>query len=176
VSAIKASGAKLVITSCPGCYSTLKSEYPQIVEDIPFEVKHISEIIAELIDENKISFKLKINEKVTYHDPCHLGRYEGVYEEPRKILYAIKGIEFVEMLRNKQNAFCCGGGTDLPLINPKLSLSIAKLRVNEAREAWAEAIVTSCPQCVKTLSLAAKTAQIKIFNLPILVVNAMGIR
>lgn len=173
---IKTSGAKRVVTSCPGCYTALKSEYPKIIGKIPFEVIHISELIAELMDAGKITLNEAVNEKVTYHDPCHLGRYEGVYEEPRKVIQAIPGVELVEMQRNRENAWCCGASTEVYVMDPDLAASIAKTRVEEAEKTGAEAIVTACTMCVTNLKPAAKKAGIEVYNLPMFVAAAMGLK
>jgi heterodisulfide reductase subunit D len=173
---IKASGAKRVVTSCPGCYTALKSEYSKITGEIPFEVIHISELVAELIDTGKITLNEAENEKVTYHDPCHLGRYEDVYEEPRKVIQAVPGIELVEMQRNRENAMCCGAGTEVYVMDPDLSASIAKMKVEEAEKTGAKVIMTACPMCVTNLRPAAKKAGIEVRDLPMLIAAAMGLK
>jgi len=176
VNAIKASSAKKVVTSCPGCYTALKSEYPEVVGKIPFEVVHVSEAIAELLDARKIKLNKVIKKKVTYHDPCHLGRYEEVYEEPRKVIRATPGVELVEMQRNRKHAWCCGAGTETYVMDSDLSTRIAKTRIEEAYETGAEAIVTACPQCLNVLTPAAKRAKMDIYNLPVIVAEAMGLK
>lgn len=173
---IKKSGAKRVVTSCPGCYTALKSEYAKLIGKIPFEVIHISEFIAKLINAGKIASNEVVNKKVTYHDPCHLGRYEGVYEEPRKVIQAINGVELVEMQKNRENAMCCGAGTEVYIMDPDLATSIAKTRVEEAEETGAEAIVTACPMCVTNLKPAAKKAGIEVYDLPMFIAASMGLK
>lgn len=176
VNAIKASGAELVITACPGCYTALKSEYPKIVGNLPYKVVHISEVITKLLDAGKIKLSKTINKKLTYHDPCHLGRYEGIYEQPRKPLRLIKGVELVEMRKNRKNAWCCGAGTEVFILDPDLTATIAQTRVKEAVETGTDTIITACPQCVNTLTPAAKRVKMEVVDLPIIVAKAMGLK
>ena len=150
----KAMGAKTVFSPCAGCYRTLKKDYPEILgEELPFEVKHITEILAEMINNNEIAFKEVEGETVmvTYHDPCHLGRHMNLYEEPREIISKIPGIELVEMKRNRNNAWCCGAGGGVKSQFPELSIDISKERVREAIETGAQVLLTSCPFCVGNL-------------------------
>jgi len=183
IEAIRASGAKKVVTSCAECYKSLKVEYPQILGDVPFEVVHISELLAELADSGRVSFKkgLRVSFKkgleesrVTFHDPCHLGRYCGVYDQPRQVLRGIPGIELAEMLRHREYAWCCGNGADLVRsVAPELASEIARDRVEEARDVGAKAIITSCPRCVASLEQVAEG--MKIYDLAVAVAKAMGL-
>ncbi|MFX0204730.1 MAG: (Fe-S)-binding protein [Candidatus Hodarchaeota archaeon] len=136
-----------VITSCPGCYKTLKEDYPEFLGDMPFEVLHISEFLAGMLDKGEMDFKKPQNLVVTYHDPCHLGRHLKVYEEPRKLLRSIPGINFVEMDATKENAFCCGAGGGVKITFPEVALGSAEYRLTQANEVGAELIVSVCPFC-----------------------------
>ncbi|MEM3704058.1 MAG: (Fe-S)-binding protein [Candidatus Bathyarchaeia archaeon] len=176
VDAIKSAGAKRVVTSCAGCYHALNTDYLEIMGQLPFEVVHISEIIADLTEKGKIKLPERIEKTLTYHDPCHLGRFEKVYDPPRKALSAIDGAKLVEMVRNKENAWCCGGGSVVYVAFPDLTAEIAKDRVSEAKEAGAEAIVTACPLCVTVLTPAARRAGIEVYDLPVIVAKAMGLK
>ena len=175
VAAIRETGAKKVVTTCPGCYMALKSDYPEITgKDLGFEISHMSEFLAELVDSGKLEFGA-LDKRVTYHDPCHLGRYSKIYDEPRKIIEAIPGVELLEMKRNRENALCCGSGIVVAPTFPKLSLSITERRIIEAKETGAEMIVTSCPSCVSQLSLAARRmrANIEVIDLVDLVAKTL---
>ncbi|HEX9971280.1 MAG TPA: (Fe-S)-binding protein, partial [bacterium] len=110
IAMIEKSGAKKVVLSCAEGYSTIKSLYPEFFGKLKFQVQHISEFIAEKIETGEMKFK-EIAGKVTYHDPCRLGRFESVYDAPRKVLQAIPGLELIEMPRNRENALCCGSST-----------------------------------------------------------------
>jgi heterodisulfide reductase subunit D len=155
IDTFKSMGAKTIFTACAGCYRTWKKDYPELLgEDLPFEVKHITEILIELLRNNKIPFKPFEGElvKVTYHDPCHLGRHMGLYEIPRELISKIPGIELIEMKRNKQNAWCCGAGGGVKSQFPELALDIAKKRIREAIETGAKFLTTSCPFCIGNLT------------------------
>jgi heterodisulfide reductase subunit D len=147
-------GAEIVFSPCAGCYRTLKKDYlEQFGVDFPFEVKHITEILSEMIKKGEIPFKNDKEDpiKVTYHDPCHLGRHMGLYEIPRKVIKKIPGIELVEMKRNRQNAWCCGAGGGVKSQFPDLAVDISKDRIAEAIESGAELLLTSCPFCIGNL-------------------------
>ncbi|MHA2390576.1 MAG: (Fe-S)-binding protein [Promethearchaeota archaeon] len=155
--AFKETGAKTLFTACAGCYRTIKKDYPELLgEELPFEVKHITEILIELLNNNQIPFKPYEgdNMKVTYHDPCHLGRHMNLYEIPREIITKLPGVELVEMKRNRKNAWCCGAGGGVKSQFPDLALEISKERVKEAIEAGADILTTSCPFCIGNLKSA----------------------
>ncbi|TFF98808.1 MAG: (Fe-S)-binding protein [Promethearchaeota archaeon] len=151
----KKMGAKIVFSPCAGCYRTLKKDYPEYIgEDLPFEVKHITELLIEMMNNKEIPFKTPNSKtiKVTYHDPCHLGRHMGLYEIPRDVITNIPGIELIEMKRNKNNAWCCGAGGGVKSQFPDLAVEISKERIHEAIESGAEILLTSCPFCVGNLT------------------------
>jgi len=152
----KEHGVKKIITPCPACFKTINLEYPKYLDDFDIEVEHVSQTIMNAIKNGKLKLK-KISKpvKVTYHDPCHLGRYCGVYEEPREILRAL-GYEIVEMKFNRENAWCCGGGGGLKSNYPELSEEISKERLKQALETKAEMIVTTCPMCFSCFEQASK--------------------
>ena len=151
----KNKGAQTLFTACAGCYRTWKKDYPEILGyDLPFEVKHITEILVDMINDDEIPFKGEELEKVkvTYHDPCHLGRHMNLYEIPREVLSKIPGIKLVEMKRNKNNAWCCGAGGGMKSQFSELALKISKERIKEAVESGAQILTTSCPFCIENLS------------------------
>ncbi len=138
---------ELVITSCAGCYKTLSQDVREVAGlDVP--VKHITQFLADVLPELKSEEKMR----VTYHDPCHLGRHAGIYEEPREILRKIDGIEFVEMELNRNLSFCCGAGGGLRAFDPELSRTIARERIRQAEDTGAELIISACPFCVANLN------------------------
>ncbi len=172
---IKSSGAKTVVTSCAECYKSLKLEYPFVVGEVPVEVLHVSEILAEMVGEGKISFDAELAEKkITYHDPCHLGRYCNVYEPPRSVIRSIPDVELVEMKRHHDYAWCCGHGADMvSSMQPELAADIAKGRMEEAKETGAKAVITACPRCGQSLSKAGQS--IKVYDLTVAVALSMGL-
>jgi Fe-S oxidoreductase len=152
--AIKASGAKSIVTADPHAYNALKHDY----DDVP-PVEHISQVIAREVKAGKIQFKAADEDKVyTFHDPCYLGRHNGVYEDPRDVLDAIPGLNRVEMKRSRDRSFCCGGGGLMLFYEPKEEERIGVKRVRMAAEAGANVIVTACPFCMTNLEDAIKVA------------------
>ena len=152
-------GVNMVVTSCSDGYSTFKKLYPRVDIDMKFEVLHMVEYLDRLIKDGKIKLTKKVPMKVTYHDPCHLGRHladDGVYEPPREVLRSIPGIELVEMERNRENAWCCGAGAGVSQANPDFALWTANERLKEARATGATALVTSCPWCQRNFRDAVK--------------------
>ena len=161
----KNKGAKTLFTACAGCYRTWKKDYPELLgEDLPFEVKHITEILIDLINNNKIPFYSGKTEqiKITYHDPCHLGRHMDLYEIPREVVAKILGVELVEMKRNRKNAWCCGAGGGVKSQFPDLAKDISKDRIREAVESGAEILTTSCPFCIGNLLDAYEELEVEI--------------
>jgi Fe-S oxidoreductase len=181
VEAIKKRGAKQVITSCAGCFRTMKLDYPEMVGELGFEVIHTTQFLHKLLKEGKFPLKIENKLKVTYHDPCHMSRHFAhirkapVHDEPRELLKSIPGIELVEMPRTKLNAFCCGAGGGVRSANPDISLELAAERVREAEATGASALVSSCPFCYRNLSDAAKNinSQLKIYDVTELLERAM---
>ncbi|RLI77519.1 (Fe-S)-binding protein [Archaeoglobales archaeon] len=143
----KEMGIRRIVTSCAGCYRTIAKDYPKIAEkldyDFDFEVLHTVQILDEIVDE--IDFE-DVDVKATYHDPCHLGRHMGVYEEPRRVIEKM-GIELIEMEKNRENAFCCGAGGGVKSQFKELALAIGELRVKEALNTNADYLISCCPFC-----------------------------
>jgi heterodisulfide reductase subunit D len=150
IESLNSLGVERVVTACSGCSSVLRHEYPEL-GGLNAKVKHATELVQELVKKGQLELKKPIKKTVTYHDPCHLGRYAGVYEEPRKILGAIPGIELVEMPRNRENAFCCGAGAGVKTAYPEFAQWVARERMREAASTGAELLVTACPFCEQNL-------------------------
>jgi len=147
VEEIKRTGAKKIVISCPEGYQTLKQEYPKYIGALDFEIIHLSELIVEKLPELKFQkpkTRLPALQKVTYQDPCRLGRLGGIYEQPRQIINAI-GIELIEMLKNRKNATCCGtnGWMNCGLCSKQIQLA----RLKEAKDTGADSLITFCPKC-----------------------------
>jgi Fe-S oxidoreductase len=140
---------KKVVTACAHCFNAIRNEYPQLGGN--YEVIHHSQLIEELIASGKISLDagaaLKSG-KVTYHDPCYLGRYNQVYDEPRNLLGKLPGTEVVEMPRNRAQSFCCGGGGGQAFMKERGTSRINVTRVKEAIATRAEVVATACSFCV----------------------------
>jgi Fe-S oxidoreductase len=154
----KERGVKKIITSCPSCFHMFKTNYPKLVEDWNIDVEHITQTIANAIKKGKINPK-KLDVNITYHDPCHLGRYEGIYEEPREIIKESGNLK--EMKLTKNYSFCCGGGSGVKSNQPDLANSIAKERIGMAKETKAKILCTSCPMCYLHLKENSENIEVK---------------
>ncbi len=142
-----------IITNCPSCYHTFKSVYPTLIRNWNIEVEHATTLILKVLEKKKFKNKFS-KEFVTYHDPCHLGRYEKIYEEPRKVIEKLGG-EIIEMKHNRNNSLCCGGGGGVRANYEKLAKDIVKKRIEEADEKCSK-IITTCPLCYSQISEADK--------------------
>ena len=156
VAAAKARGARKVVFTCPSCYQIWREAYPP-----EFELVHASEMVAQLVLEDRLPLG-ELPMTVTYHDPCDLGRGGRVFDEPRAIMARIPGLTLVEMEHNREHCLCCGGGGNLEMIDPDLSAAMAKRKVEEAVATGAEAIITNCQQCVRTMMTYAKRNKVNI--------------
>lgn len=152
---IMSRGYKEVITSCPGCYRTMSSEYPHLVAGgIPFRVRHISQFLFENAGDLKHYLRpIPEIHRAVYHDPCHLGRHMGVYEEPRSLIRMIPGLELVEFKNVKEKSLCCGSGGGVRSVFPEISAEVSISLLKEL-PAGLDLLVTSCPFCKYNLSEA----------------------
>jgi len=155
--AIERTGVESVVMSCAGCYRVFKRDYPKLGLKPDFEVLHTTELFRELLSEGRLKPKKKIEMKITYHDPCHLGRHGGVYEPPRDVIKNISGLELLEMTWIKEETRCCGAGGGVKSGYPNLALEWAQARVADAELTGAQAIVSACPFCQRNLSDAIET-------------------
>jgi len=146
--AISQRDARRVVFSCPSCYQMWREYYPYHGK---FEIFHTTSFLLDLVRREKLKFA-ELPLKVTYHDPCDLGRGAREFENPRSLIGSIPGIELVELERNRENCRCCGGGGSLEMIDPDLSGKITELKIREILATGAQAVVTSCQQCVRTMT------------------------
>ena len=153
IKTLKRYGVKKIVTACPHCFNTLKNEYPQFGGD--FEVMHHTQFIADLLSQGKLRLVSDGSRKVTYHDPCYLGRYNDVYDEPRKILAAIPKLRLIEMDRIKRDSFCCGGGGGRSWMEEP-GTKISHLRADDVIKTEAETLALACPFCVIMFEDAVK--------------------
>ncbi len=156
VAAVKAKGAKQVIFACPSCYRMWQEYYPR-----EFEITHVTEFLWGLIKSGRLLLQ-GLDLTVTYHDPCDLGRGSGEYDAPRDIIRSIPGIRFVELTNNRENCKCCGGGGNLEMIDSGLTADIAKAKIDEVLHTGAEAVVTACQQCVRTMATYTRRNKISL--------------
>lgn len=153
---IRKSECKRIITTCPGCYYTLKVSYPMWGVPLDTEVVHISEFLHSLIEKKELNFIQEITKNVAFHDPCYLGRYLSVFEAPRRVIKEVPGVKFVEMRWNREKAYCCGAGGGLRITNPEIAITIGRKVVNEALKSEVEILVTACPACKQQFLGAAR--------------------
>ena len=139
-------GVKKILVSSPHCYHTLKNEYPEFM--VHFEVVHISQLLADLIRTGRLEIKKEYRKRVTWHDPCYLGRHNGLFDEPRAVLGAIPGLELVEMKNSRQDSLCCGGGGGRIWMETPKGERFGDLRLAQADEVGAEVLATACPYCI----------------------------
>jgi len=201
---IRETGAKTVVFTCAHGYAMVKVNYPKLLgistSDLGFEVLHLVEMVDRWVKEGSLKLAGKVDMKVTYHDPCHLGRMSepwthwegsrgewglleptrhfrrglnGVYEPPRDILRAMPGIELVEMYRHHENAWCCGNNGGVKEAYPDMAAWTASERIREARATGAQAIVTACPACEEIFREVADSGM-EIYDITDLIVRAIG--
>ena len=139
-------GVKKIVASSPHCYHTFKNEYPEF--KVNFEVAHVSQYIFQLMKEGRLKPTKEYAKKVTYHDPCYLGRHNGIYDEPREILKKIPGLELIEMAESRENSLCCGMGGGRIWMETAKEERFSSLRLEQAIGVGAEVLVTSCPYCI----------------------------
>jgi len=139
-------GVQKILVSSPHCFHTFKNEYPEF--KVSFEVVHISQYLFELIDEGRLELTKEYGKKVTYHDPCYLGRHNGIYDEPREVLKKIPGLELNEMPDSLVDSLCCGGGGGRIWMETPKGERFSDLRLEQAIDVGAEVLVTSCPYCI----------------------------
>jgi len=143
-----------IVTACPHCYHSLKNEYRQFGGH--YEVFHHTELIDEMIDSKKITLKENGKTDMTYHDSCYLGRYNDVYDPPRKSLNEVNGINLIEMARNKDKGFCCGAGGGRMFLEDEEGGRINEERTREALETGADTIASACPFCMTMMTDGVK--------------------
>ena len=169
-----------IITTDPHAYNAFKNEYPGL--DISYPVRHYTEYLADRLDQLKPLLKHEVKAKVTFHDPCYLGRANGIFDQPRAILQSIPGLELVEMSHNHKNSLCCGGGGGGMWLDgfqwEKAHVRLSEWRVSEALAAGAEILAVACPYESPRFEDAAKTVQgagqLKVRDIAELIVEAMG--
>lgn len=139
-------GVKKILVSSPHCYHTFKNEYPEFM--VNFEVIHITEYLLGLMNAGRLELTKEVQKKITYHDPCYLGRHNGIFEEPREVLKKVSGLELIEMPDSRIDSLCCGGGGGRVWMETQKGERFGDLRIDQAIEVGAELLVTSCPYCI----------------------------
>ena len=148
VEALGRYGVKKIVTSCPHCFNTFRNEYPQFGGD--YQVYHHSEFLAELVNEGRIKPTAQSDKTVTYHDPCYLGRHNGVFDAPRQLV-RISSRSTVEMKQSREQGFCCGGGGGMSFVEEPKDKRVNQERARQALETGADIVAVGCPFCMTML-------------------------
>ncbi|HIE37522.1 MAG TPA: (Fe-S)-binding protein [Anaerolineae bacterium] len=160
VEAVRRTGATRLVATCPSCYHTWKHDYPRIIgEPLGFEVLHATELLEGIVGDLPLK---PLEQTVTYHDPCDLGRTSGIYDAPRNVVRAIPGVTLVEMEHHHEYALCCGGGGDVEMADKTLTEAVAQRRIVQARETGAKVLLSACQQCERTLMGAARREKVRV--------------
>lgn len=162
---IKQKDPDIVLTSCPACTEALRLIYPEKLGlTYNFEVQHITEFLSPIVQGKLVEYSAK----VTWHDPCILGRRLGIYDKPREILHAIPGLELIEMYSNREDTLCCGAGGGVNWAFPDIAEQAAIRRLKQAKATGAQQLITSCPTCYvnfrKAIDRAKLNLQVKVIS------------
>lgn len=139
-------GVKKIIVSSPHCFHTFKNEYPEFM--VNFEVVHFSQYLFEIINDGRLELTGEFEKKVTWHDPCYLGRHNNIYDEPRGVLKKVPGLEFIEMADSRKDSLCCGGGGGRIWMDTPMEERFSDLRLGQAVDTGASVLATCCPYCI----------------------------
>lgn len=157
-------GVSNLVTTSPHAFHSMRREYPVLREKLKLEdaptlrVRHHTDLVAELVRSGALRFGGRVEKRVTYHDPCYLGRHNGLYDGPRELLRSIPGVELVEMDRSRESSFCCGGGGGRMWLESNVEHRIPELRARDAALAGVDVLVTACPYCMSNLTDGIKVA------------------
>jgi heterodisulfide reductase subunit D len=157
----RAVGAKKVVFTCPSCYYAWAHLYPEYTDVSGIQLQHASEFLAELLADEGLALG-RVEEVVTYHDPCDLGRKSGVYDAPREVLARIPGLDFREMSASRENALCCGGGGDVEVADHDVTTGVAARRLAQVQATGAKYVLSACQQCKRTLQEGARQNKIRV--------------
>src|SRR6059058_5728354 len=181
IETLDGAGVKKIVASCPHCFNTIGNEYPQLGGN--YEVVHHSQLLGRLVSEGKLNPQDPVVAKLTYHDPCYLGRHNDVMDEPRTVLDAIPGVQRVEMHRHGRRGFCCGAGGARMWMEERIGKRVNVERTDEALGTGAELIATSCPYCLIMLDDAVnqrrsegKANGVKVIDIAQVLADSIGLR
>ncbi|HEV8572743.1 MAG TPA: (Fe-S)-binding protein [Actinomycetota bacterium] len=175
VGTLNAAGVRKIVTQCPHCFNTLRNEYPDFGGR--YEVVHHTQLLARLMKEGRLRPSRDVEALVTYHDPCYLGRHNGVYREPRSVLDRIPGVRQVEMPRHAERGFCCGAGGARMWMEEHLGKRVNMERTDEAAATGADVLGVACPFCMVMLDdgVKAKQADMEVLDVAQVVSRAIGL-
>ncbi|MFC2006482.1 (Fe-S)-binding protein, partial [Chloroflexota bacterium] len=150
IATFEESDVKKVLVGSPHCYHTFKNEYPELGSN--FEVIHSTQYILGLIKDQKLKLTKELNKKVIYHDPCYLGRHNGIYDEPREIIKSIPGVEMIEFPDYGKDSICCGGGAGRVWMETKKGERFSDIKIEQAIDFGADVLAVACPYCLSMFS------------------------
>ncbi len=173
IETLNGAGARKILVNCPHCFNTLKNEYPDFGGE--YDVVHHTELFARLIADGRLRPTTSVDQAITYHDPCYLGRHNGVYEEPRRVLQRIPGVRTTEMPRHRERSFCCGAGGSRMWLEEHLGKRINVERTEEAISTGAGTVGVACPFCLIMLDDGAKVKgeRIQVFDVAQVLARSM---
>ncbi len=149
--AVRAKGAREVVFACPSCYMMWREHYPES----GLKLSHATQFLGRLLGQDRLPLREQ-KLTVTYHDPCDLGRAARIFEAPRRVIRALPGVELKELADNRENCLCCGGGGNLEMIDQELNAEIARRKVEQVLTTGAQAVVSGCQQCLRTMATHAR--------------------
>lgn len=149
LAAAEAKGASEIVFACPSCYMMWREHYP--IGASGLKLSHTTQFLDRLLAQGRLSLRDK-QMTVTYHDPCDLGRAARIFEAPRRVIQALPGVTLVEMAGNREHCLCCGGGGNLEMIDQELNAEIARMKVEQVLATGAEAVISGCQQCLRTMA------------------------
>jgi heterodisulfide reductase subunit D len=155
VAGYRAKGVRTLVCSCPCCVNMMSRDWPVFYgAELPFRIRHITQIVADAMREKKLVIKKELREKLIYHDPCYLSRGVGIIEEPRQVLRGIPGVELIEFERHGLNSRCCGAGGAARKVFSETAVAIGRLAIDEACLKKADRLILSCPACYEKVNEA----------------------
>ena len=176
IAAFREQKVKEIVVSSPHCYTTFKEEYPQMNSGV--KALHLTQYLAALLDKGKLSFKNPLSKKIVYHDPCYLGRHNGIYEEPRRVLASIPGVTLLDEVECRENSLCCGGGGGRIWMETLKGQRFSDLLVEQAVERGADILATACPYCLLNFKDSVVTSDkadvLEVKDISEVVLAAMG--
>jgi len=176
IAAFREKGVKQIIVSSPHCYTTFKEDYPRLNGEV--KVFHLTQHLAALLDKGKLSYKKPLNKKIVYHDPCYLGRHNGIYEEPRRVLGSIPGVTLMDEVECRENSLCCGGGGGRIWMETLKGQRFSDILVEQAVEMGADILATACPYCLLNFKDSVVTSDkgkaLDVKDISEVVLEAMG--
>jgi Fe-S oxidoreductase len=176
INAFTEAGVEKIVVTSPHCYHTFKDEYPEFRGN--FKVIHLVQYLLDLIGQGRLSLTKEINKKVAYADSCCLGRYQGIYDEPREVLRSIPGLELVELPNNRENSICCGGCAGRLWMETKKGERFADIRIEQALDIGTSVLAVACPYCLANYEDSVLTMNkadvIEIKDISELVLEASG--